>query len=522
MRAFGEFCCHRSITREMTTSKRFAADRRATFWRRTNAWFLLLCLFYGFVSSTCYTSGSPIIDISEEGELNGAADNLTDLQVLEDRIGSEMELSAHLPVQKFQVIHASASGKLSRAFRNYIVNHRKLSARTKYVIAPSGWSTVGLVEYMFDNPESNTRGSSYQTLLLCRCLTKACNFSISAVPVAIVSDNKPNVEVGRSCLYLMHRSSKRISRCVNALLNFTSVEDAEAPLDAPLLSGRAKSFRFAVDNPLVKWKAQGVRGAGYTTSLNNFTSLLRYNLKSINITRLLTAEDLLPASGAYQFVRSTEKLNTGPCSETITFASEGGAWNGGQSDPVAVGLIDELFTKLKPEIFRVPEIMLIVAATVIAQGAIMKILYSQGFTKRTWYVLVTTFCIYVVESVVVYITYAKTVVAFRWRGHFLSLEGILAVHRASQKNQWDATDSMIVLNAIVGTARYRKTYHTAMIIVFLGSFILMMISVICFLIMKARYRQGQPEHQNRFSRIVSSKPPAHDSNIESVCEVVCD
>lgn len=459
----------------------------------------------------------PDIALSDQGDNEGASAEVSDLQLLEDRLGSEMEFSAHLPVKKYQVLHASDSGKLSRAFRN-VASKRKCAnsfdggrGAKLCAVTPDGYSSVGFVKFDFHNPMGNLKGESYQTQISCRCLTKACNVSIAAMPAEIVDPNKPNEEPLHRCLYIRRKGTDRLARCITALLNFTRVPRYELPDVFPLMNA-SKAFTFVVNTSQIYWKAEGTRGATYTVSKDYWDDLEFapfQNRTMIDTSIGPSNKDMVISWEDYELVRSDEPEENDPCVMTRKFASLAGAWNGGQIDPHAIGLKHEDLSVEKPEILRKTELYFIFAASLLAHGTTFKILHNHHDRNQSLradvYILLVSLAVFFVEGIVLYVMYGQTLTAYMWQGEFYALDGALAVHKSSDMLEWDATDSMMILNALIGTATYLHVYHSLMIVLVFISSVMILASFVYYVRARIRFHRGKPLQQSSFAKFVTLK-----------------
>ena len=390
---------------------------------------LLFCFFVFLHPDFCLSIN---ITLSLDGEREGPSEDLNPFQVMDDAIGSDLELSTHIPVVKNTIVQSGGSAKLTRAFQALAEGRCSPDRRNACLIAPDGLSTIGLVNYTFEHEAPNLKGGSFQSLLSCRCLTKACNYSIAAVPV-VVKDESEDREF-RTCLYPRKRGKDQsIVRCITVLLNITKIRrDQMGSLDFPLLNA-PKKFNFSLENNEVSWMANGSRGVGYAISSDEYLSLDMIDVRDINTHEPASRSDLFdPDDDIFDFVRSAT-LEDDPCNDTIRYAHAGGAWRGGQQDSSSIGLEDSDFSGSFPEILRDTDIAFVVAASLVALVTAARLLYDHHDEEvnylKSIYVLLIALSIYALEALALFISFSMTRNSVKWDGVFTHLDATLAVHR---------------------------------------------------------------------------------------------
>ena len=418
------------------------------------------------------------------GHGGGAADKLEDLQVIDDAFHSI--LGGVLPVSKNQVIHSGDGQKLSRAFRAIANSRCKPDKNGSCAVSPSGLSTSGFVHYTFDSPQANIKGESFQSLLSCRCASSACNSSIAAIPVVVKGDlGKSN---RRSCMYMKQEKQNKLVRCLAPLLNITKVS-ASSDIDqvSPLLHLK-EVWTYAVGNALGNWKARGIRNTSLLISEEEFRSLPPVNVSATEIHAKPAPSDVDDIGyHNIELVRDAESLlnpENDPCSKTMDFAMRVAAWKGGEHDRDSIGRNAEDFAEQPPQVLKSIELAFISAATLIGIGSAAKILLDRSQREQTGSESIFGFfiavCVYLVEALILYATYALTYKAFEWRGAFSHVDAVLVAFRSAGGAEFDATDSVFVLIVSLGSAAYRETKLTHMTSLMILATTMFLITVISY------------------------------------------
>lgn len=173
---------------------------------------LFLALFFIALTTKPGLSAVAGLGYNQEGDLEGASGGLNDLEMVNDAVHAALYAANELPVNPLDVMQSGDGDKLSLSFRTLVSTRCKPKKGMACIVSPDGPSSVGLVRYTFDSPRTELKGGSFQTLLPCQCISKACNVSIAAIPV-VVEDEDAN-ESFRTCLYMRQKKRERqIARC---------------------------------------------------------------------------------------------------------------------------------------------------------------------------------------------------------------------------------------------------------------------------------------------------------------------
>ena len=422
--------------------------------RSSNFCLLLLC----FLSIILGGSGLKRIGGGDGG---GAADELDNFQVVDDAFHSIA--GGILPASENEVIHSGDGQKLSRAFRAVASDRSNHDAGSYYhAVSPSGLSTIGFVHYTFESSRTKYKGESFQSLLSCRCVSPACNYSIAAIPVIV---SRPGMSNRRSCIYMRQKKQRKLVRCLAPLLNISRVSrSVDVKQLSPILR-LAEVWNYAVGNDLGVWNARGIRNTSLEISENDFEKLPFADIEDINISAKPVRSDIedINYSNIELVAENGPRYNStnDPCVETMGFALAAGAWKGGELDRNSIASANEGFVEEPPDLLRDIELSFVIAATLIGLAAAAKLLYARSHQEQTGgeslYALFIAFCIYLLESLILYTTYALTYASYKWRGVFSHVDAVLAAFRGSKGDQFDATGSVFVLVVSLGTARFRVT-----------------------------------------------------------------
>ena len=418
------------------------------------------------------------------GDDEGAEDVLNPLQYVDDGIHSIV--GGDLPVLQNQVMHNGDGEKLSRSFRLWAHKRCKPDKNHLCAVSPEGLSTVGLVHYTFNSSRTQRKGEALQSLLACRCLSSACNYSIAAVPVVIQSNGNSK---RRSCLYMRLKKGKRsVLRCLAPLLNVTKrPRSPNIDKELPILALR-DAWDFAINHSLSSWKAHGVRDVSLRMSEEEFRSFPSENIRAINVTvkpECSDVDDINPSD--IELVADQSSLSSpekDPCSERMKFAMEGAAWKGGEHDRTNIGENDADYPEQQPEVLSDIELAFVAAATVIGLATAAKLLYSKSQRDQTGAesvcVLFMALFVYLLEALLLYTSYAVAYKSFTWRGAFSNVDAALAAHRNSTNARFNATDSVFVLVVSSGSTMYQNPKHTEMAVLMAIASFVFLVTVVSY------------------------------------------
>lgn len=402
---------------------------------------------------------------------------LTVLDRLRDSIGTATQVWKNGPLRAYDVIHASRTGPISAVYANGLMTSPtsescKFSPSGTCAAGINGFGTHGEVQYDFFDLTANIKGSSRQTMVVCRCLKDVCDRAVLIRPVNIYNP-LDGALVRRTCLYEYSTSRNQYSDCHNELFRLTSRRNDQAPeyfSDA--------YFNYSVSNPsnTTYWVAHGIRSFTRQCCENDvknmatvsWSDVVRENSTGFNAHHTEPHNDCQSPDPSVDY-RQESMLNGGEeCANLYEYAAAAASNRATQQDEYAIGKRTETYMHAKPALVSDTELALTCSAASLGVLCTWSLLCRQFKKKHTSIrylitVLTIQFLSYILEALPLHMAMLQEIAAARWRSPFSFLDASMVMAKNMTSSSGSAEGNVIVLTAVIGQVEYCRTRHELLI-----------------------------------------------------------